>query len=212
MPRRPNNYSSTYFYKLCCRDTTIPDIYVGHTTDFTKRKSQHKTTCCNPNDKDHMMNCYQFIRGNGGWENWDMVLIETQSCANKLEVKKMERGFIEQLNATLNTSLPVRSREEYYHGKVDMIRSAGLRYREQNRQALRDKSKAYGATHKEERKAYHKSYTEQNKDKIKQHMLEQMECEVCGHIFTRCHRLRHTRTQRHQQALLRQTADTTQEI
>ena len=38
MPRLPVDYSNTYFYKIVCRDVSIPDMYVGHTTNFSKRK------------------------------------------------------------------------------------------------------------------------------------------------------------------------------
>ena len=47
MPKLAINYNNTHFYKLCCKDPTISDIYIGHTTDFTRRKNAHKTSCCN---------------------------------------------------------------------------------------------------------------------------------------------------------------------
>ena len=43
MPRVPIDYSQTHFYKIVCRNTDIKDCYVGHTTDFTKRKNRHKS-------------------------------------------------------------------------------------------------------------------------------------------------------------------------
>ena len=78
MPKRAINYKNTHFYKLCCNDLDITDIYVGATTDFIRRKSQHKTRCCNENAKDHYTYKYQAIRDNGGWDNWSMVLMETK--------------------------------------------------------------------------------------------------------------------------------------
>ena len=45
MPRKPIDYRHTHFYKIVCKDLNIKDCYVGHTTDFTKRKYQHKTAC-----------------------------------------------------------------------------------------------------------------------------------------------------------------------
>ena len=47
MPRKPIDYSKTHFYKIVCKDTSITDCYVGHTTDFTKRQWQHKNSCKN---------------------------------------------------------------------------------------------------------------------------------------------------------------------
>ena len=42
MPRKPIDYSKTHFYKIVCKDLDLSDGYVGHTTDFIKRKSYHR--------------------------------------------------------------------------------------------------------------------------------------------------------------------------
>ena len=46
MPKDLIDYSKTVIYKICCLDKSIQDLYIGHTTNFTKRKYQHKV-CCN---------------------------------------------------------------------------------------------------------------------------------------------------------------------
>ena len=51
MPRTPINYDNVYFYKLVCKDLNVTECYVGHTTNFTKRKNAHKLACNNPKDK-----------------------------------------------------------------------------------------------------------------------------------------------------------------
>jgi len=53
MPRLPINYSKTSIYKLCCNDTSITECYIGHTTNFTKRKQRHKYSCITTTDRDH---------------------------------------------------------------------------------------------------------------------------------------------------------------
>ena len=58
------------------------------------------------------MPVYQFIRGNGEWDNWKMVPIETRACENRLDALKIERGHIERLNATLNAYRPHRTNDE----------------------------------------------------------------------------------------------------
>jgi hypothetical protein len=80
MPRLPVDYSNTCFYKIVCKDLNITDIYVRHTTDFTKRKYNHKHICSESNHKDHDLYVYRFIRENGGWENFDMVLLDRHTC------------------------------------------------------------------------------------------------------------------------------------
>ena len=42
MPRLAVDYLNTIIYKIVCKDLSISDVYVGQTTNFTKRKSQHK--------------------------------------------------------------------------------------------------------------------------------------------------------------------------
>ena len=42
-----------------------------------------------------------------------MVLIERKKCENVLEARKHERFLIETMNATLNKSIPSRTKSEY---------------------------------------------------------------------------------------------------
>ena len=113
MPRTPINYDNVYFYKLVCKDLNITECYVGHTTNFRNRKHAHKAACSNQSNEHHSYRVYQYIRDNGGWENWDMILIEECKREGRLNALKKEREFLEQLKASLNACIPTRSREEY---------------------------------------------------------------------------------------------------
>ena len=118
MPKKPIDYGKTTFYKIVCNDLNIKDCYVGHTTDFRRRKHQHKRTCYDETDQIHYnIYLYEFIRNNGGWDNFDMVEISTECITSSLEARRKEREYIEQLNATLNKIRPVRTEEEHveYH-------------------------------------------------------------------------------------------------
>ena len=42
MPKTSFEYSKNIIYKICCKDITIKDIYVGQTTNITKRRYNHK--------------------------------------------------------------------------------------------------------------------------------------------------------------------------
>ena len=119
MPHKELDYSKTHFYKIVCKNPEIKDTYVGHTLNFKNRKSGHKRTCYNDKDQVHYnFYLYEFIRENGGFDNFDMVLINTERCENALEARRREREYIEQLNATLNQiKRPNRTPEEkkQYH-------------------------------------------------------------------------------------------------
>ena len=65
MPKTQTDYSRTIIYKICCKDVSITDIYIGHTTNFTQRKKSHKATCYRINDKKYNSYVYEFIRNNG---------------------------------------------------------------------------------------------------------------------------------------------------
>ncbi len=90
------NYSNGIIYKLCCNDQNIKDIYVGSTTNFSRRKAQHKTCCNNPNDKSYNYHVYKCIRDNGGWCNWSMVLVREYNAPNKMKLARKERKYMEK--------------------------------------------------------------------------------------------------------------------
>lgn len=114
MPKLAIDYSNTVIYKIYCLDEKITDIYVGHTTNFMKRKAQHKCKCVNGDTK---MRVHKMIVENGGWNNWNMVEIAVYNCANSTEARIKEQEHKKELNPTLNTIEVLRTEEqkkEYY--------------------------------------------------------------------------------------------------
>ena len=75
MPRTSIDYTNTIIYKIQHTDKEEL-IYVGHTTDFTKRKSAHKLITRSEKDKAYNRNLYKMIRDNGGWESFNMIEIK----------------------------------------------------------------------------------------------------------------------------------------
>ena len=95
------DYSKTIIYKIC--HNTKPDlIYVGSTTNFTKRRNQHKSRSQNPNDKEHDIHKYKMIRENGGWNEFSMSPIKEFPCKSKMESMIEEEKCRLELKATLN--------------------------------------------------------------------------------------------------------------
>ena len=103
MPKKNIDYSNTIIYKIYCKNTTVNDIYVGHTTNFIKRKYQHKIAC---NKLDYKLKIYNIIRSNGGWENWDMTEIATYNCKNHTEARIKEQEHYKLLKCSLNSKPP----------------------------------------------------------------------------------------------------------
>ena len=106
------DYSKSIIYKLSCNDLKVTEIYVGSTTNFKNRKNQHKSVCITEKHKHYNFRVYQFIRANGGWDNWNMVLVENYDAPNKLSLHARERYWLETLKATLNCNTPVLTAEE----------------------------------------------------------------------------------------------------
>ena len=107
------NYTKSIIYKLCCKNPEIKQIYIGSTAnEIRKRKNQHKSDCYNKNRESYNLYVYQFIRDNGGFQNWSMIIIENYPCENKRKLEQRERYFIELLNATLNSINSYTTEEE----------------------------------------------------------------------------------------------------
>lgn len=168
MPKNPADYSETIIYKLVCKDITIKDTYVGHTTNFVQRKNSHKISCCNINSVNHNRYVYQFIRNNGGWDNWSMIQVQICNLKNKREAESTEHFWIEKLAATLNSNKPFamckenpqQYKQNWYEEKKDYIL---------------EKAKEHYEANKEDKLEYQKQYAEENKDKIKQYQEEYRE-------------------------------------
>ena len=197
MPKRDIDYSKTIIYKLCCRDPTITDIYVGHTTNFTGRKRQHKFCCNNPNNEQHNFYVYQFIRENGGWDNWCMIVIEKFNCNNVFEVSAREQYLVETLNASLNKQFPPKTRAEYNEYQKSyrlMHRESGKEYfklyYENNKNKISQIHAKYYENNKDRFSEINKTYYENNKNKLTEERRNCITCE-CGSHIQKCYKSSH---------------------
>ena len=205
MPRQEMDYTRTIIYKIVCNDISVTECYVGHTTNFIKRKNHHKSDCNNEKSNNYNSYVYQFIRANGSWENWDMVQIEEFSCENRLQACARERYWIETLKAELNSCIPNRSKKEYKQSNKDVITKQKKLYYETKREEILENKKRYYEANKDEiaeyQKQYQKQYYETNKDKICQVRLQKIECNICNCQIIKSGKARHEQTKRHQYIL-----------
>lgn len=143
MPKQAINYQNTIIYKIVCKDLNIKDLYVGHTTNFTQRKKSHKKSCNHSYEKGYNYYVYEFIRENGGWDNWDMIEVEKYSCEDRYEALKQERYWIEELKATLNKKIPSQKKEEWTNKNKEHIDQYKKNWYKENKQEIIDRQKAY---------------------------------------------------------------------
>lgn len=103
------DYSNTIIYKIYCKDENIQDVYVGHTTNFVQRKNAHMSSCMNSNYPNHNCKLYQVIRNNGGWDNWQMMIVAFYNCKDLYQARQKEQYHYIELKATLNSVEPMKS-------------------------------------------------------------------------------------------------------
>lgn len=199
------NYSATVIYSIYCKDETVNDTYIGHTTDFCQRYIAHKSSCDNELSKSYNTKVYKLIRDNGGWDNWNMVIIEDYPCDNVNDARERERYWIEFLSSSLNMVIPNRSKKEYSQIYTivnrERISACAKKYRENNldkikayieankekiteqkknwyetnKPAILEKAKDYYETHADEKIAYQKQYAEEHQEKIKAYLTDYQE-------------------------------------
>ena len=112
MPKVEIDYSNTIIYKIICKDKNIKELYVGHTTNFIQRKHAHKQSCNNMKSSNYKYKLYNIIRNNGGWSNWELIILEILSCKNKIEALTKEQEYYEKLQVTLNSVEPLQIKKE----------------------------------------------------------------------------------------------------
>jgi hypothetical protein len=144
------DYSKTQIYRFICNDLSIKDNYIGSTTNWTKRKQHHKISCNNLNDNKSHLTIYKIMRENGGFENWNMILIEDYPCENKRQAEQREqywkefyndnmghRAFTTKENRLLQLKTNYETKKEpilekaraYYQANKDLILSKQKEYR-----------------------------------------------------------------------------------
>ena len=151
MPRTEINYQNTVIYKI--QHIEKNDLlYVGHTTDFVKRKCQHKSSCNNENSKQHYYKVYTLIRENGGWDMFKMLEIKKFQCIDKREAEAEEDRLMKEMKVNMNSNNAI----------YDI-------------QKQRDYGMKYNITHKEDKQLYYETNKEHFEEYKRQWYLKNKE-------------------------------------
>ena len=208
MPRLPKDYSKGLIYKLCCKDTSVKETYVGSTTNFTQRKRGHKNACNNPNPntKGYNLKVYQFIRANGGFQNWNMVLIEYYPCETELELCRKEEYWKQELQASLNSISPhiYETKQENYQKNKEQILEKMKENYQKNKEQIVEKKKENYQKNKEQILEKAKENYQKNKEKIAEQKKQKYTCE-CGSVICKGDKAKHEKTAKHLSMLQKQS-------
>ena len=163
-----NKYENSVIYIIKCKNETIKDCYIGSTTNFTKRKIQHKECCNNENSSKYHYKLYQCIRDNSGWANWNMEIIVEQKCKDKKELRNIEGWFMKLHEPTLNQVVAGRTQKQYYQANKEKLNIINKQYYENNKEKMKEKMKQYNEVNKEKIQEIQKQYRESNKEELKE--------------------------------------------
>ena len=174
MPKSIIGYSNTVIYKIVCNDENVDYIYVGSTTNFTKRKAGHKCSCNNETNEKHNQKKYIEIRNNGGWENFNMIEIEKYPCNDKREAEKREEDVKLELKANMNMIRSFLCKDL----KTNLKQEYDKTYRKLNESKIKD-----------DKRKYYEKNKKQNYDKNKNKMFI-CECGSSVKLYSKHHHLK----------------------
>ena len=154
------NYSKSAIYKLLCNDPLITEIYIGSSTNTKQREKNHKRNCNNEKNKKHYnLRVYTFIRANGGWNNWKLVIIEENfPCENASQMRAKERYHYDLLKPQLNMVRPLITKQE--------IKDEQAIYNQENRVEIARQNAIYNKENKVEIARQKAIYEKENKVEI----------------------------------------------
>lgn len=207
-------YSRGKIYRLV--NDIDSDIYIGSTCEtLAKRKGKHKREARTNTERRVYKHLNQV-----GWDNVHIILIEEYPCQNIEQLKARERHWIEKINPTLNTYIPLRTRKEWYEenkeevlnkrkeyceNKADVVKQSKKTHYEKNKDVIlkkckdwREKNRDYDLSKKRERYAL-------NKEKIHEQRSIIIKCE-CGGECSKSHIARHKKSKQHQEWLSNQAS------
>tara|TARA_R110000822_G_scaffold46394_1_gene123420 strand:+ start:3934 stop:4425 length:492 start_codon:yes stop_codon:yes gene_type:complete len=99
-----------YLYKIKC--LTSDDFYIGSTCNFKRRTYEHRTRFkCNVRNQNDKL--YDFMRINGGLDNFTFEILFTFDNINKKDLKIKENKLITDLKPSLNAIKSFNTKEEY---------------------------------------------------------------------------------------------------
>lgn len=199
-----NFMENAIIYKILCKDELIKDCYIGSTFNFDVRYNEHKSVCNNENSHCYNLKVYQFIRNNGGFDNFKFEILLSFDCDRRTrEIEIKEQEYLDEFKPSLNSCKAYQTEEgkkeykkEHYENNKEKIKL----YYQSNKEYIKE----YQENNKEKIKDYQKEYKEYNKENNKKHyekhkakFLEKVNCN-CGGKFTYTNKSTHEKTQRHQ--------------
>ena len=132
------NYANGKVYRLV--NNVDEKFYIGSTCNpLHKRKNGHKRDAA----KFPEQPVYKHLN-TIGWDNVEIILIESYPCNSKAELEARERYWIEFMKPVLNKVIPTRTPKERYQATPEIfIQRAKKRYEMKSNEILQQQKKYY---------------------------------------------------------------------
>lgn len=165
------DYSCAVVYKIVCKDTNISFVYVGSTCNYRMRLSHHKSDYFNVNSPRYKLPLYEFMRVNGDWTNFEVVIVEEFPCNNKRELEEREQHW----KVVCGDNMGLKKA----HITKDQIKEEAHKNYVENREARLKRAKEYYEQNKELKRKYY----EANKEKILEKCKKRYEAQKVASVF-----------------------------
>jgi len=162
------DYSQSIIYFIRHKINNELPFYIGSAYDFEYRQGNHISKCNNITDRDHNLQVYKFIRQNGGWDEWEMIIhekyplyLETNE-ENQLALEIREQywiDFYDNINNGLNT---IRA-----HREAEIKKEQQKKGRKKYRQSEKGKAKNAEWNQTEKAKEADKRRSKERNEKIR---------------------------------------------
>lgn len=158
---RATDFSNCYIYHIVDSDKVIH--YVGSTSNMNSRKSKHKYNCSHEHCEHYHFDIYQYIRNNGGWNEFEVVPIrKIENISNKTDLRIAEREEMEKFTGLKNMRGSYLSTEE----QLEQKRESTKIWRKQNPEKNAEHQRQWRQNNPEKKSESSKKWYEANKEKV----------------------------------------------
>ena len=172
--------SVVYVIKTTNNDTNKVSLYVGSTTEYNKRVSDHNYSIYNETGGEYHKKLYTVIRENDF--DWNVSIHKNIKCEGKRELELEEERVRVELNADLNMRSCYRSEEEsielrklkskvYYQKNTECLKEKRRKKRIDNPEKYKEDKKTYRKNNIEKVKKQERAYYTANKEKYKEYRV-----------------------------------------
>ena len=117
-----------YIYEIVCKDPTITKVYIGSCWNIYNRKICHKSSCNNKN-----IPLYQYIRENGGWDNFNMNEVYCESGLETIRDRETIEQYYIDMNGGIKNLLNGQDAIMNKEQRKNAIKNRGQRNRDSKR-------------------------------------------------------------------------------